>query len=188
MANSAGAEADFDKAIALDPDYFLSYAYRGGIREDSGRDELALADYRKVLELYPDYWYAYESAGAAAFRLGLWSESAIDFKRAYDRAPDRYEYAIAAALALWRSGKGKEASSFAGKVAPLIDRRQERNLLEHAPPHTGPERFLGRARGQDTVRKEARPQVRDALLLYPSIGSAEARPSWPTNTSSSQRT
>ena len=60
-----GAESDFDRAIALDPGYFLSYAYRGGIREEAGKDELALDDYRKVIELYPDYWYAFESAGAA---------------------------------------------------------------------------------------------------------------------------
>ncbi len=89
-----------DKAIALDPGYFLPYVYRGGILEEEGKDTAALDDYRKSIELYPDYWYSFESAGAAAFRLGIWNESAADFKRAFSSAPDHYEYAIASALAL----------------------------------------------------------------------------------------
>jgi tetratricopeptide (TPR) repeat protein len=117
-----GAGADFDKAVSLDPDYFLPYTYRGGVREEAGQDELALEDYRKVIELYPDYWYAFESAGAAAFRLGLWLESSTDFQRAFASNSEHYEYAIAGALALWRAGKPKEASAYAGQIAPGIDR------------------------------------------------------------------
>lgn len=117
------AKADFDKAIALDPSYFLAYVYRGGILEEAGDDSAALADYRKSIELYPDYWYSFESAGAAAFRLGLWAESAADFKRAFSSSPGRYEYAIASALAMWRAGRPKDASAFAGSLAPTIDRQ-----------------------------------------------------------------
>ncbi len=119
-----GAESDFGRAIVLDPGYFLSYAYRGGIREETGRDMEALEDYRKVIALYPDYWYSFESAGAVAFRLGLWNESAAAFKQAYTHAPERYEYAIASAIALWRDGKPKDASSYAGSIAPGINREK----------------------------------------------------------------
>ena len=116
---------DFSKAIELEPNYFLSYVYRAGIREEMGRDDLAILDYRKVISIYPEYWYAFDSAGAVAFRLGLWSESANDFGIAFQKSPSRYEYAIASAIALWRAGKAKDASTYAGGIAPTIDREKD---------------------------------------------------------------
>jgi tetratricopeptide (TPR) repeat protein len=160
----AGGESDFDRAIALDPGYFLSYAYRGGIREEKGEDELALADYRKVIELYPDYWYSFESAGAAAFRLGLWPEAAEDFKRAYSVAPDRYEYAIASAIALWRSGKPKEASAYAAKIAPGIDR--EKNGIYWSMLRLLQDQNDSSAELELKIQAEKKLDLKSAMLFY----------------------
>jgi tetratricopeptide (TPR) repeat protein len=159
-----GAESDFNRAIALDPGYFLSYAYRGGIREEAGRDEEALADYRKVIELYPEYWYSFESAGATAFRLGLWFESATDFQRAYSAAPDRYEYAIAGAIALWRSGKPKEASAYAGKIAPGIDR--EKNGIYWSMLRLLQDQSDASSELELKIQAEKRLDLKSAMLFY----------------------
>jgi tetratricopeptide (TPR) repeat protein len=159
-----GAEADLDKAIALDPGYFLSYAYRGGIREEAGRDEEALADYRKVIALYPEYWYSFESAGATAFRLGLMAESAADFQKAYASAPDRYEYAIAAAIALWRSGKPKEASALAGRIAPGIDR--EKNGIYWSMLRLLQDQSDASAELELQIQAEKRLDLKCAMIFY----------------------
>ncbi len=162
--DKAGAKTDFDKAITLDPGYFLSYVYRGGILEETGNDTAALDDYRKVTELYPDYWYAFESAGAAAFRLGLWTESAIDFKRAYASSSARYEYAIASALALWRSGRPKDASVFAGSIAPGIDR--DKNGIYWAMLRLLQDQNDATAELELAIQAEKKLDLKSAMLFY----------------------
>ncbi len=162
--DKTGAKADFDKAIVLDPGYFLPYVYRGGILEETGNDAAALEDYRKVAELYPDYWYAFESAGAAAFRLGLWAESAADFKRAYASSSERYEYAIASALALWRSGRPKDASVFAGSIAPGLDR--ERNGIYWAMLRLLQDQNDATAELELDIQAEKKLDLKSAMLFY----------------------
>jgi len=162
--DKSGAEADFSKSIDLDPEYFLSYVYRAGIREETGRDEAALADYQAAIRLYPDYWYSFEGAGAAAFRLGLWSESAADFKKAFGFAPQRYEYAILAALSLWRDGKAREASAYAGSIAPAIDR--EANALYWNMLRLIQDQNDASAELETKIQAEKKLDLKSAMLFY----------------------
>jgi Tfp pilus assembly protein PilF len=55
------ALADFDHALAIDPDYARAYHLRGLAREAQGDDEGALVDFSKAVDLKPDYAAAYYS-------------------------------------------------------------------------------------------------------------------------------
>ena len=58
---SARAIADFDKAIALNPDDAYAYNNRAVTYEKNGDKEQAIADFRKTLEIDPSHQYAKES-------------------------------------------------------------------------------------------------------------------------------
>ena len=55
------AIADYDKAIALDPNVALAYTNRRVAYEQKGDKDQAIADFRKVLEINPSDQYAKES-------------------------------------------------------------------------------------------------------------------------------
>ena len=46
---------DYDKAIALNPNYALAYNNRGVAYSNKGEVNRAIADYRKALEIDPYY-------------------------------------------------------------------------------------------------------------------------------------
>ena len=48
------AKADFNKAIAIDPNYALAYINRGAVHTKEGEYGLALGDYKEALELLTD--------------------------------------------------------------------------------------------------------------------------------------
>ncbi len=61
------AIADYDKAIALDPNDAIAYDNRGVAYEKKGDKEKAIADFRKALEIAPSF----QEAKAALERLGV---------------------------------------------------------------------------------------------------------------------
>ena len=73
---------DYDKAIALNPDYDLAYNDRGLACAKMGRLAEATHDYSKAISLNPDYAQAYESRGIAYGRSGRLEEAMQDFDRA----------------------------------------------------------------------------------------------------------
>ena len=54
LGQSPQALAEFDTAIALEPDFGPTYANRGILHDRSGRYEKAIADYERALELDPE--------------------------------------------------------------------------------------------------------------------------------------
>lgn len=59
----AGAVADYDRAIALNPKYAGAYKSRGNARVKQGDLDGAIADYDRAIELVPDYAEAYFKRG-----------------------------------------------------------------------------------------------------------------------------
>jgi protein O-mannosyl-transferase len=65
----AGAQADFDQTLALDPDFVLSFYYMGILKHSSGDYRGALADFDRVIARYPGFAAAYNERGRAKLAL-----------------------------------------------------------------------------------------------------------------------
>lgn len=84
------AVADYDKAIALAPQWARAYHYRAISYMDSKRYEQALADTEKALELEPYEAAYYRERGHALRNLGRPEEALLDFNRALLMEPNNW--------------------------------------------------------------------------------------------------
>jgi tetratricopeptide (TPR) repeat protein len=85
--DKAGAEADFTKAIELDPKFGGAYIMRGVAKKAAGNLESALADYDKGLELVPTDANAWYDRGEIKFRLDDYAGADKDFTKAIELNP-----------------------------------------------------------------------------------------------------
>ena len=69
------AEKAWTKAVEIDPDYFLAYAYLAGNYDDLGKWDLALENYHNVIRTNPKYFYAYESAAILEYHAKNYKEA-----------------------------------------------------------------------------------------------------------------
>jgi tetratricopeptide (TPR) repeat protein len=74
--------ADFNHAIALDPQLEWTYAQRGEVYRHLGEYERAIADYNRALAIDPDYFWAYGSRGIAYFSLKQYQRAIADYNHA----------------------------------------------------------------------------------------------------------
>ena len=103
--------ADLDKAIQLNPDFFLSYFSRGNMKVHLGQSKVgegnvevvqqyyrdAIDDYTQVIKLCPDYVASYTSRGSAKSQLGQSKTKegdVVEAKRYYQDAIDDHTKAI----------------------------------------------------------------------------------------------
>ena len=88
------AEKAWTKAISINPDYFLAYAYRAGLYDEQNKFDKALKDYRKVVETNPKYYFAYEALGILAWHEGNWDEARASFEKAYSYNKENVSYPL----------------------------------------------------------------------------------------------
>ena len=74
--------ADYDKAIALNPEYANAYYNRGNAYNSKGEYDRAIADYDKAIALNPDDAIAYSNRGLAHEKLGDNQKAEADYQRA----------------------------------------------------------------------------------------------------------
>jgi len=86
--------ADFDRAIALDPDKAWYIASRGETYRQMGRNEEALADFDRAMGLDPDDASYIAGRGWTYRQMGRNEEALADFDRAMELKPD-YAWAVA---------------------------------------------------------------------------------------------
>ena len=72
----------WEKAVTIDPTYFLAYAYLAGNYDDLGKFDLALQNYHKVIETNPKYFYAYESTAILEYHFGNYNNAIAYFAKA----------------------------------------------------------------------------------------------------------
>jgi tetratricopeptide (TPR) repeat protein len=85
------AIADYDQAIALQPDYALAYYNRGVAYADKGDLDHAIADYDQAIALQPDYAVAYSSRGVAYHHKGDLDHAIANYDQAIALKPDYAE-------------------------------------------------------------------------------------------------
>src|SRR3989338_3217676 len=75
---------DYNKAIALDPNYALAYARRGSAYDNKGQYDRAIEDYNKAIALDPNYAAAYNNRGLAYYKKGNMGRAISDFQKTCD--------------------------------------------------------------------------------------------------------
>ena len=85
------AIADFDKAIALDPNDAAAYGNRGNAYYSKGEVDRAIADFDKVIALDPNDAIAYDNRGVAYEKKGDKEKAIADFRKALEIAPSFQE-------------------------------------------------------------------------------------------------
>lgn len=104
------AEADFNKALELNPDESLVLNYLGYSWVDQGLNLPQAMDYiRKAVRLKPDDGYYVDSLGWAHYRLGNMKEAVEHLERAVELRPDDPIINDHLGDAYWRVGRKIEA-------------------------------------------------------------------------------
>ncbi len=104
------AEADFRKALQLEPDQPMVLNYLGYSMVDKKMNlNEAIAMVRKAVELKPNDGYIVDSLGWAHFRLGEYEEAVRQLERAVELKPADPVIADHLGDAYWRTGRQLEA-------------------------------------------------------------------------------
>jgi tetratricopeptide (TPR) repeat protein len=119
---------EFTRAQGLNPDYFLSYVYTAGLRDEAGDYAGAEADYQILTKLRPDYYFAQEGLGILKMRNRQWEDARNAFIQAYNQAPNEWNYAILAMMNWRRLEQPGNIRDFAN----LALRKLSRDSLEYA--------------------------------------------------------
>ncbi|MDR2135097.1 MAG: tetratricopeptide repeat protein [Treponema sp.] len=119
---------EFSRAQSLNPDYFLSYVYTAGIKDETGDYAGAEADYQTLISLRPDYYFAQEGLGMLKMRNREWEHARNAFIQAYNQAPGEWSYAILAMMNWRRMDQPGNIRDFAN----LALRKLSRDSLEYA--------------------------------------------------------
>lgn len=84
LENSKQAEADYNKAIEINPEYANAYNNRGNIKAKQADYNGAIEDYNRAIELNSQFVEAYCNRGIAKENLGDHYEALEDFDRAIE--------------------------------------------------------------------------------------------------------
>jgi tetratricopeptide (TPR) repeat protein len=116
------ALGEFTRAIALDPDRFMTYAYSAGIKDELGDYDGAEQDYLTLARLKPEYYFAFEGLGIHKMRRGQWLEARDAFQEAYRFAPQEWSYALLAAMNWMKGGRPSDPRQFLEQALRKVQR------------------------------------------------------------------
>ena len=116
-------------AIAIQPEYFLAYAYRAGIYDERNQVEKAVADYKNVVTYNPNYYFAYESLGVLSLKKGDWTTARESFEKCFEMdKTNNISYPLMITYCYYKEGNKIKAKSFSDKVLRKLDR----NSIDYA--------------------------------------------------------
>ena len=116
-------------AIAIQPQYFLAYAYRAGIYDEQNQIDKAVADYKSVVAYNPNYYFAYESLGILSLKSGDWTTARESFEKCFEMdKTGNISYPLMITYCYYKEGNKLKAKSFSDKVLRKLDR----NSIDYA--------------------------------------------------------
>jgi tetratricopeptide (TPR) repeat protein len=152
---------EFTRAQSINPDYFLSYVYTAGIKDEAQDYEGAMADYRVLVNLRPDYYFGHEGLGMLLMRNRQWQEARDSFIQAYNYAPNEWSYALLAMINWRRLDQPGNIRDFANMAL----RKLSRESMEYAMI-----RLYLDMNGDDgvarRVNQEKDPKMKARMLYY----------------------
>ena len=155
------AEADFLKAIELDPEQASTLNYLGYSYVDQGLNlEKALGMIEKAVRLRPDDGYIVDSLGWAYFKLGRFDDAVAQLERAVELKANDTVINDHLGDAYWRAGRTLEAKyqwSEAVTGKPSVDdlKRIETKLKDGLAAHADGSKAADAAPvADDTVKKQ----------------------------------
>jgi tetratricopeptide (TPR) repeat protein len=103
------ALASFDKALELQPEFYIAWGNRGNALFNLERYEEAIASFDKALEIKPDSHNAWNNRGNALFNLERYEEAIASFDKALEIKPDSHDAWNNRGSALGNLGRYEEA-------------------------------------------------------------------------------
>jgi Tfp pilus assembly protein PilF len=112
------AMANFDRAIALDPNDYMAYINRGVIFDKVGAFGTALESFNTAVALNPSEFTAYYNRGITYDKMGRTAEAIRDFERAVILKPNEYRAHNNLGILYTKSGQyDRAAASFHHAIA-----------------------------------------------------------------------
>jgi Tfp pilus assembly protein PilF len=122
MKSFAAALADYDRAVAIRPDFAEAHGNRGNALREMGRHREALDACNRALALKPDYNEGYNNRGNALIELNRPADALANYDRALEAAPDNVYAWVNRGNALRYLDRAKEAiESFDRAIALAPD-------------------------------------------------------------------
>jgi len=122
MGHYENAEKAWSRAIEIQPDYFLAYAYRAGVYDEQEKFSLALDDYLMVLKTNPDYYYAYESIGVLSLHEGKWKQAREAFLKCAEYNKENISYPLMVTYCYYMEKDSYNAKKYSDSILRNLDR------------------------------------------------------------------
>jgi serine/threonine protein kinase/Tfp pilus assembly protein PilF len=110
---------EFDRAIALDPEYFDAYIARGWAYASAKNQQRALLDFTRAVQLGPDNAWAYANRGMTYNNLGDWAHAIPDLVRALELEPGLTPAAVQLGKALREKGELDRSLEYCDKAIAM---------------------------------------------------------------------
>lgn len=88
LGNPGAAEAAYQKAVTLRPNYWAVYSWLGVFYYNQSRYEDAMKQFQKVIELAPANYRGYSNLGAQYVALGRYTEALVPLNRSIEIRPN----------------------------------------------------------------------------------------------------